>query len=109
MSCLASWREKGNQVLGTTFCPVQVASDNDFYKSDDTLHRYGRYQEVYPTWSISPDKTAECYLYWKWFVGKYPDALAREFNANPPRVQSQWSTTKWHDVKANLKDIIYNL
>ncbi len=60
LDCLAGWRIKQTQVLATNFCPVEVASDHNFYKSDGvTVHPYREFQEVYPAWSIPPDKTAE--------------------------------------------------
>ncbi len=106
MDCLAGWRHKDSQELGTIFCPVEVTSDHSFYQSDShTFHPYKKYQNVYPAWSIPPDKTAESFLYWKWFVSKYPDALTKEFDAKPPRVPPQWCEIEWHDVKANLRDI----
>ncbi len=106
MDGLAGWRITKTEVLGTDFCQANIASNNRFYLKDGvTLHPYKKFQDVYPAWSIPPDTTAEGSLYWKWFVGKYPDALASEFHAKPPKVQSQWSTTEWDDVKADLKDI----
>ena len=108
MDCLAGWRFK-NKVLGTDFCPVEVARNCSFKKRDHrALHPYKKFLEVYPTWSIPPDKTAESSLFWKWFVAKFPESLAQEFEAKPPKIQSQWSKTEWHDVKANLK-YIYKL
>ncbi len=56
MDCLAGWRLK-NKVLGTDFCPVEVARNRSFKKRDHrALHPYKKFQEVYPTWSIPPDK-----------------------------------------------------
>ncbi len=107
MDGLSGWRDNKSEALGTYFCPVEVASNRSFQKRDHIIafHPYKKYQEVYPAWSIPPDKTADSSLYWKWFVDKYPDALARMYNANPPEVKSEWSKIKWHDVKANLNDI----
>ena len=109
--CLGGFAYRGSDIMTTHFCPVLVAGDMQFYKSatSDTQHDYSKYYEVYPDWTIPPDKSATNSLYWKWFVAEYSEDIAKEFNAKPPPVPLLWSTythkDKWPEVEKDLKAV----
>ena len=108
IDCLAGWRDKQSQIMVTGFCPALVASDRQFYKANQELHRYKNYRAVYTTWSIPPNLTSKSTLYWKWFVNKYRIQLAEEYKAKPANVPEGWSEYKWNDVKEDLESV-YNI
>ena len=112
-SCLAAYRDKDTHVLSIDFCPAKVADPQQIFKNEDTNgedHHYKDYQKVYPDWSIEPDPTSDNCLYWKSFVSKYNDALAKRLGEGlkPAEVPKEWSQIQWEDIERNLKSL-YNL
>ena len=108
IDCIAGWRYKDTLVLSTGFCPSLVAGGESFYKANKELQAYKQYRSVYPDWSIPPNVTSKCTMYWKWFVGKYHEHLAAEYHVEPANVPVQWSKYDWNAVKEDLLNI-YNL
>ena len=108
--CLIGYRFIDTQVMPTEFCPANIASTT-LFKNKDTEQRlvnYSDYQKIYPKWTITPDITSKSSLYWKLFVGRYKNQIAKRFNAEPPVVPEGWSEYKWEEVEANLIKL-YNL
>ena len=90
IDCLAGLRNRDTKVITTDCCPALVCGGKCFYKPDGERHPYRDYKRIYHRWSIIPDITARSCLYWKWFVSTHRLALAKEYNALPPEVPSQW-------------------
>ena len=108
VGCLKGYRWKDTQVMTTHFCQVSVSSDTlSFEISDDKFHPYKDYKTIYPKWEISPDKSSEASLYWKWFVGKYYRQIAEAYNAKPADVPAQWCHIEWPEIEQNLYSL-YN-
>ena len=112
-SCLARCIDETTHVLSIDFCPAKVADPHQTFKIKDKgggEHYYKDYQEVYPDWSIEPDPTSDNCLYWKSFVSKYNDALAKRLGEGlkPAEVPEEWSQIQWKDIERNLKSL-YNL
>ena len=112
-SCLAGYRDRTTLELSAEFCPAKVANPQQTFKNEDTNgkdHHYKDYQEVYPDWSIEPDPTSGNCLYWKSFVSKYNDALAKRLGEGlkPAEVPKEWSQIQWKDIEMNLRSL-YNL
>ena len=112
-SCLARCIDETTHVLSIDFCPAKVADPHQTFKIKDKgggEHYYKDYQEVYPDWSIEPDPTSDNCLYWKSFVSKYNDALAKRLGEGlkPAEVPKEWSQIQWQDIERNLKSL-YNL
>ena len=105
-SCLAGWRYRETGIMVIKFCPAQVASEGSFYISStsDETHPFKRYDDIYPEWHIPGDPSSHESLYWKYFVSKYSDAIARKISAKAASVPSQWSQIEWEQIKANLND-----
>ncbi len=108
IDCLAGWRIKKSQLMHTGFCPDLVASDLQFYISDDKLHSYKNYKEIFPNWSIPADMTSSSALYWRKFIYINKNKLAFDYHALPAKVPSQWQKYKGEDIIADLKRL-YNI
>ena len=108
-SCLIGWQSVHTRVMTTDFCPASIASTKMFRNGDTNYepHPYKDYQTIYPNWSISPDLTAKCSEYWKLFVSKYNDAIAKRFKGNPGSVPEHWFSIQWEDVEKDLKSQNY--
>ena len=106
-SNLASWRNSKTQVMVVDFCPALVSSKGTFkcQKTNDQPHPYKDYQTIYPDWAIPADVTSQDSLYWKWFVAKYNDDIARHYNAKPPSIPSQWLGVTKETLKKHLDDV----
>ena len=89
--------------MTTHFCQVSVSSDAlSFEISDDKFYPYNDYKTIYPKWEISPDKSSEASLYWKWFIGKYNTQIAEAYNAKPADVPEQWFHIELPEIEQNL-------
>ena len=108
MDCLRGWRWENSKVLTTDFCPVLVCSDLKFWEREKEYHPYKQYKTIHKDWIISPDSTSDGSLYWKSFVGKFKNELAKEYDAYPPKVPPEWSEIEWKEVKRNLEKL-YNV
>ena len=109
--CLAGYRDIVTQVMGMTFCQVNVAGNGTF-QNEDTNHipvEYSQYRSVkkYEKWSIPRNQNCDSY-YWMNFIAKYKDEIARFYNATILTVPFHWSIHSWSDISENLKDI-YNV
>ena len=108
IDCLAGLRNRDTKVITTDYCPALVCGGKCFYTPDGERHPYRDYKRIYHRWSITPDITARSCLYWKWFVSTHRLALAKEYNALPPEVPSQWSQITWQEIKEDLESA-YNI
>jgi len=106
--CLGGYRYtlSGKMVLAT--CNSLVAADGTFTYTDKDgnkkTHPDKKYQEVYPSWSISPDSSLEAALYWKWFLAKYTTEVARAFSMEEENIPETWSQLTIERVKKDLND-----
>ncbi len=109
ISCLKGRRWKDSGVMTTHFCQASVSrADLLFEYEEDEYHPYNDYKSIYKNWEIAPDISSESSLYWKWFVGKYYENIAKEFVAKPPDVPNEWHHIEWSAVEKNLKEL-YNI
>ncbi len=108
--CLVGYHGVESKILATEFCQSQVSGDRKFKneQTNNIIHPYKSYQEIYPHWSIPPDVTAADSLYWMYFISKFKDDLATHYKAKPPVVPKEWEEIEWSAVEENLKKI-YNL
>lgn len=103
-SCLAGYRlsdESQLMVIGS--CPAYV-SEHKSFKHSHTNHKP---QNLFEDWSIPPDVTCGDSLYWKLFVGKYMNRIAKWFDAKPPVLSAlqDWSKTNPEKVKEHLNHL----
>ena len=100
-----TWIPTGEMILET--CSSSVASKINFqnaatgYKS----HPYRQYQMFYPHWIITPDSSLQASSYWKWFVAKYSEEIAKHFNIKKTEIPDTWKCLTWEKVKADLKTL----
>jgi len=107
VDCLTGYKWKDTKVMTTHFCQVSVSSELLFRVADDDYHPYKEYKTIYPRWEITPDKSSEASLYWKWFVGKYYKQLAETYQAKPADVPEEWFHIDWPEIEQNLY-MLYN-
>ena len=103
-SCLAGWRNRKTEVMSLSFCPASVAGNGTFYigsKSDEN-YPFREYQKKFPDWSIIPDPTSECSIYWMSFVSRFNNAIADKIAAKPASVPSEWAKIQWKEIEDNL-------
>ena len=102
-----SWVGTGKMVLET--CNACVASETQFrYKEKDDTWQwkpYPKYQDVHPTWTISPDGSLEAASYWKWFVAKYTVAVAELYKKKTNEIPDAWKTLTSDQVKEDIKKL----
>ncbi len=96
-------------VMMTGFCPSFVAgSEEEKYFVDRHTNRiictFKDYRSVFPKWSIPPDATTKDSLYWKYFVARYKNEIAKRFGAKPPIVPTGWSKVGQNQVMQSLQD-----
>ncbi|XP_054239346.1 interferon-induced very large GTPase 1-like [Indicator indicator] len=73
------WRDTDN--LCIDICSSDVASENVFRISEDTVIPFKRYRDAgppYSTWNIPPDPSMQAY--WKWFVSHFRGELEKHYN-----------------------------
>ena len=58
----------------------------------------------YPNWDIPPEKSLETSLYWKWFMVKFNDRLARNYNLKPADIPTEWRSINWKKAKDSLAE-----
>ena len=107
LDCLKGYRWNDTQVMSIDFCQECVSSDIMKFKVyRGKYYHYKDYKTVYPKWDITPDKSSEASLYWKWFVGKYYKKIAKSYKAQPPDVPEQWFRIEWTVVEQNLYSLL---
>ena len=108
--CLGGFRDVHTQILYTEFCQTKISCNEKFrnQKTDYKWVDFKKYQRIYPKWIITPDIASENSLYWKLFIGRYKDQIAKRFRAKAPDVPESWSKISWEEVEASLKKL-YNL
>ena len=89
-----------NQLLQlcTYNCNLALASDICFIH-DEAAIPYKQYKEYYPKWEIKPDREMESPLFWKWFMNKFNDAIAKYFGAKPAKIPAKWRKITWAEAK----------
>ena len=108
MHCVNGWYDRKTQILSSALCPSRVASNLTFCRAGKNFHPYRNYEQIYPDWSIPPDVRDHNCLYWKMFVAKHADSLAKKYYKKTPNVEDDWKKIEWHEVEANLKEV-YNI
>ena len=108
-NCLRGWHLPDTKLLITGFCPAYISGQEKYqsFKSSATSYEYcpyNQYQKYYPDWSIPPDVSSKDSLYWKLFVGKNIDKIAKKFGVKAPTVPSEWANIKWDEVSKTLLD-----
>ena len=91
------------------YCPCLVVTDKRFSsaRTGQNPYPYKDYQMFYPDWSIPPDCTSQDSLYWKLFVARYKDNLARYYGGRPPQVPSSWLNITKEEWKKQLQRVYY--
>ena len=101
------YADTGEMVLNT--CNTQVESEGEFGYTDahgtEHYHPRKRYQDIYPTWTISPDSSLEAASYWKWFVANYMTEIADHFGIKTTEVPPSWRALTRERVVEELKGL----
>ena len=97
----------GEMVLKT--CNTQVESEGEFgYTDADGTQRYHprkKYQDIYPTWTITPDSSLEAASYWKWFVANYMTEIADHFGIKMTEIPPSWRALTRERVVEELRGL----
>ncbi|XP_041419562.1 interferon-induced very large GTPase 1-like [Xenopus laevis] len=102
-------RYRGTDQFVTDFCTTQVASDKKFYRdaTSNDLFPFNNYKAAgppYSDWSITPDKSEQCY--WKWFVCRFKEDLETHYKYkfyDRGAIPNQWNNYSKDDAIAELK------
>lgn len=110
--CLSGRSWKGSNKMALEICTASVGSKCSFgYQDKDGELKwkpYSMYQDVYPTWSISPDVSIEASSYWKWFVATYTTDIAQLYGMKTNEVPQAWTSLTLDKVKDDMKKL-YNM
>ncbi|CAG0899164.1 unnamed protein product [Darwinula stevensoni] len=101
------WLKTEEMVLET--CPESVGSETSFRTSDEEEWTpFKKYKTKYPDWDIPPKEQDNSPLFWKRFIGRHSDALAKTYGM---KVSSQlppaWKQYTTEEVRANLRDLYF--
>ena len=109
--CLGGWRWIDSDKMVLETCNSMVADNGDFYYYKDGVrkrHPRKKYQDVYPSWTITPDGSLEAASYWKWFLAEHTTDVAEYFDMEPTEIPASWRSLTREKVKEDLKEL-YNL
>ncbi len=109
--CLAGYRDSATEVMCISMCTKLVGGKDAHtcFRNKDTdqkIHKYEAYREIYPDWNIPVRNDEVASIYWKWFVGRYMKQVASMFSAKPCDVPDSWTKIEWKTVKERMKEII---
>ena len=108
--CLGGVHWESTEEMVLDVCSSSVQSDS-LFKNVDTNHEwhpYKEYQKYHPNWVITPDSSRQVLSYWKWFVAKYSEQIAKYFNTKETELPDTWISSTWEDAKEDLR-ASYNL
>ena len=108
-TCLKGVSHRMTNVMMTGPCPSFVdGCEEEKYFVDRRTNRilcsFKDYQSVFPKWSIPPDPAPQGSLYWKYFVARYKNEIAKRFGAKPPAVPTSWSRVGRNQVMQSLRN-----
>ncbi|XP_062300479.1 interferon-induced very large GTPase 1-like [Scomber scombrus] len=94
--------------LDTDVCSSLVISDSDECLPCKTKkgkwHPYKHYKEIFPDWIIAPDVSLHASDYWKYVMAKFNNEFAKEYNAKPADIPSDWKNITPEQAKTSLKE-----
>uniref|UniRef100_A0A6Q2WYR2 Uncharacterized protein n=2 Tax=Esox lucius TaxID=8010 RepID=A0A6Q2WYR2_ESOLU len=102
---VSGWRNKDTQVLVTRICSSSVISNGTFSNTltKDQPHPYKDYQKYYPDWIITGDSSVEASDYWKYVMATFNERIAKETNAHPAVIPTDWKALTLEDAMKSLK------
>ena len=105
--CLGGRNWESDRTMVLDVCTYSVSDSDARFKTEWSnwkWHRYSKYSELYPEWTIPADKSLESSLYWKWFVGHYSRQIKDYFGRAKTTIPNEWKELKWSEVKEWLQN-----
>ncbi|XP_063060755.1 interferon-induced very large GTPase 1-like [Engraulis encrasicolus] len=93
------------KVLKTAICSSNVMGNGTF-SSKETGRKskpYKEYRRFYPEWYIPADSTIEASAYWKFFMVKFNDQIAKHHGLNPAIIPDDWKALTKDDALKGLQ------
>ncbi|CAG0885349.1 unnamed protein product [Darwinula stevensoni] len=107
--CLRGYQDNITGEMALTTCPEDVRTEAQFGKSDEekwTL--YKEYRRKFPAWDIPPKKQEATPLFWKRFIARNEEALAKTYGMKvSSELPSAWKHYTDEEVRANLRSLYF--
>jgi len=71
---------------------------------------FRKYREIdeYKNWDIPRSHDHTTSLYWKWFMARFAEELAKHYNALCPKLPEAWEKVTWEEAKEILDELDIN-
>ena len=104
--CLAGYSVKKTQEMLLLTCNEVIGKKRVKFKNKHVQkwHRFSDYRTVYANWIIKDDISSGASIYWKWFLGAYPENISEVFKIKATTIPPQWTALNWTEVKEALQD-----
>ncbi|XP_030635117.1 interferon-induced very large GTPase 1-like [Chanos chanos] len=102
------WESSGKLMID--ICSSLVHSESRFKctETKDKWHPYKDYREIFPDWNIIPDSSIQASDYWKYVMAKFNEEFAKQYNAQPADIPSEWKNIKKEQAEKVLNKY-YNM